>query len=253
MAGHQPARSQKASSGRPLPPWLCAAPGHDTSLLEHLDACLDHARSNGSNIILAGDFNVHNESWIGSSKTTRAGEYLEELCAAHGLHQHVEMATRGNNPLDLVLSNFGDRVRVEAMSPIGNSDHCVLLASISTHLQREERTQRQVWRYNQADWGRLRKFFRDANCDTIIHDDPDEACCTVTEKILEGMRQFIPQKRLLTRTLRSILVDSRVHKCCPCKTEIMKQISEAPIKTERRHVQSFFRSECYLPSQRQKT
>ena len=67
-----------------------SAPGHDTSLLEHLDACLDHARSHGSNIILAGDFNVHNESWIGSSKTTRAGEYLEELCAAHGLHQHVD-------------------------------------------------------------------------------------------------------------------------------------------------------------------
>ena len=85
------------------------------------------------------------------------------------------------------------------MSPIGNSDHCVLLASISTRLQREERTSRQVWRYNQADWGRLRKFFRDANWDTIIHDDPDEACCAVTEKILEGMRQFIPQKRLLTR------------------------------------------------------
>ena len=58
---------------------------------------------------------------------------------------------------------------------------------------------RQVWRYNQADWGRLRKFFRDANWDTIIYDDPDEACCAVTEKILEGMRQFIPQKRLLTR------------------------------------------------------
>ena len=121
-----------------------SAPGHDTSLLEHLDACLDHARSHGSNIVLAGDFNVHNESWIGSSKTTRAGEYLEELCAAHGLHQHVEMATRGNNPLDLVLSDFGDRVHVEAMSPIGNSDHCVLLASISTRLQREERTSRQV-------------------------------------------------------------------------------------------------------------
>ena len=28
MAGHQPARSQKASSGRPLPPWLCTRPRH---------------------------------------------------------------------------------------------------------------------------------------------------------------------------------------------------------------------------------
>ena len=43
-----------------------------------------------------------------------------------------------------------------------------------------------------------------------------------------------------------------MHKRCPSKTEIMEHFSEAPIKTERRHVQSFFRSECYLPSQRQK-
>ena len=163
------------------------------------------------------------------------------------------MATRGNNPLDLVLSDFGDRVRVEAMSPIGNSDHCVLLASISTRLQREERTSRQVWRYNQADWGRLRKFFRDANWDTIIHDDPDEACRAVTEKNTRRNEAVHPSETAVNKTLRSILVDSRVHKCCPCKTEIMEQISEAPIKTERRHVQSFFRSECYLPSQRQKT
>ena len=62
-----------------------------------------------------------------------------------------------------------------------------------------------------------------------------------------------PSETAVNKTLRSILVDSRVHKRCPCKTEIVEQISEAPIKTERRHVQSFFRSECYLPSQRQKT
>ena len=178
-----------------------SAPGHDTSLLEHLDTCLDLARSHGSNILLAGDFNVHNEAWLGSSKTTPAGEYLEELCASHGLHQHVQVATRGNNPLDLLISDLGDQMRVQTTSPIGNSDHCVLLASISTRPQRESRTSRRVWRYNQADWGRLRKFYRDVDWDMLTLDDidPDVACCAVTNKILEGMRQFIPQKQLVTR------------------------------------------------------
>ena len=176
-----------------------SASGHDISLLEHLDSSLDDARRYGSNILLTGDFNVHSEAWLGSTKTTPAGEYMEELCAAHGLRQHVQCPTRGDNMLDLIISDLDDRVSVTALSPIGGSDHVSLLASISTCARRERRTTRHVWRYNHADWGRLRKFYQDANWDKLIGDDPDEACGAVTNKILEGMRQFIPQKRLLTR------------------------------------------------------
>ena len=89
---------------------------------------------------------------IGSSKTTRAGEYLEEICAVHGLAQHVKTATRGNNPLDLILSDLEDCVSVDVTSPIGRSDHSVLLTKIATCPQREKRTSRRVWRYSKADW-----------------------------------------------------------------------------------------------------
>ena len=58
----------------------------DISLLEYLNANLDIAVCHlGSNKILPRDFNVHNEPWLGNSKTTPAGEYMEELCATHGL------------------------------------------------------------------------------------------------------------------------------------------------------------------------
>ena len=69
------------------------------------------APCHGSNLLVAGDFNVHNESWLGSSKTTLAGEYLEELSATHNLEQHVHCATRGKNPLDLILSDLGKSSR----------------------------------------------------------------------------------------------------------------------------------------------
>ena len=49
---------------------LGSSSGQDISLLEYLDANLDSVRHLGSNIILAGDFNVHNGPWFGSSKTT---------------------------------------------------------------------------------------------------------------------------------------------------------------------------------------
>ena len=124
---------------------------------------------------------------------------MEELCAAHGLTQHVEGATRGRNRLDLVMSDLGDKVSVMALGPIGCSDHITLLSSISTHPLRERRTARQVWRFNNADWGRLRHFYKSADWSQCIQSDPEEACTKVTEKILEGMNHFIPSKKLVTR------------------------------------------------------
>ena len=149
--------------------------------------------------MLAGDFNVHNGPWRGSSKTTRAEEYFEEICAVHGLAQHVKTATRGNNPLDLILSNLGDRVSVDVTSPIGRSDHSVLLTKIATCPQREKRTSRRVWRYSKADWGRLGKFYHDVEWSKIISSDPNLACKGVTETILDGMHRHTPNKRLTTR------------------------------------------------------
>ena len=151
--------------------------------------------------VLAGDFNVlnYNGPWLGSSKTTRAGEYLEEICAVHGLVQHVKTATRGNNPLDLILSDLRDRVSVDVTSPIGRSDHSVLLTKNANCPQREKRTSRRVRRYSKADWGRLDKFYRDVEWSKIISSDPNLACKGVTEAILDGMHRHIPYKRLTTR------------------------------------------------------
>ena len=80
--------------------------GGDTQLLDYLDTTIDEAERYGSHIVIAGDFNVHNQSWLGSSKTTRAGELMEEICSMHGLYQHVTSPTRGSNMLDLVISSF---------------------------------------------------------------------------------------------------------------------------------------------------
>ena len=173
--------------------------GHDISLLEYLDDQLDDIRKHGSHILMAGDFNVHSESWLSSTKTTPAGDYTEEICTAHGLQQHVKFATRGANRLDLVLSDLGNQVSVTSTNPIGNSDHITLLTTINTRPFREKRTVRQVWRYDRADWGRLRKFLKDADWNNIISDDPEAACAAVTATISEGMCQFIPSKKLVTR------------------------------------------------------
>ena len=79
---------------------------NDLTLIDHLDSRLDEVRQFGSNTILTGDFNVHNAAWLRSTKTTPAGEALEDVCAAHHLAQPVADSTRSNNTLDLVISDF---------------------------------------------------------------------------------------------------------------------------------------------------
>ena len=148
--------------------------------------------------MIAGDLNVHNESWLCSTKTTPAGEHMEELSAFHGLHQHVTQPTRGENTLDLILSDFSETsVVVNVLDPIGASDHATVVATFNATPLREPPTKRRVWRYAQADWGRLRHFYSTANLD--ISEDPLASCRSVTAVVMEGMNRFIPHKEHSTK------------------------------------------------------
>ena len=89
---------------------------------------------------------------------------MEDLCSLHGLLQHASQPTRGDNTLDLVISNFlVNPVTIDILPPIGSSDHATVMATIAVPPQRDEPTSRHVWRYVQADWCRLKHFFRTAH------------------------------------------------------------------------------------------
>ena len=184
---------------------ICAAyrPGScsetDLQLLEYLDNTLEASRTYGSNVIVTGDFNVHNAAWLCSNKTTRAGEYAEDICCYHGLSQHVDVPTRGDNTLDLVMSDFPSPATVKAHPPIGLSDHAVLQVDFPVKLTREPKTSRRVWRYHRADWERLAHFYRTTDWESMLGPEPDLSCDNITKRILEGMAQFIPNRVISSR------------------------------------------------------
>ena len=98
----------------------------DTSVADYFDRLLPTMRRRGDAVILFGDFNWHSESWLGSNKTTDAGVHAEGVFASHGLEQLVDMPTRGENTLDLIITDIHtSRVKVSDREPIGKSDHCV--------------------------------------------------------------------------------------------------------------------------------
>ena len=142
---------------------------------------------------------MHNTAWLGSTKTTKAGEIAEDLCALHGLYQHIGQPTRGLNTLDLVLSDFKSPVHVAVQPPIGHSDHVVLRVDFTIPMYREPKTSRTVWRYNLADWPRLKHDFRSTDWHSMLSGTVDVACSSITAHIKRGMKQFVPAKQLKTR------------------------------------------------------
>ena len=172
----------------------------DTRLIQHLDTHCDAVRSLGTSIIILGDFNVHNRHWLCSTKTTLAGEVMEQFCAAHHLTQHVSQPTRGENTLDLVLSDFTSDVTTAIHPPIGRSDHAVIIAQFNVQAYRREMvTTRTVWRYNDADWGRMRAELKRTDWATVITDDPEASCQNLVNVIVASMNRYIPSKQLRTR------------------------------------------------------
>ena len=156
----------------------------DVRILEYLDDTLEAARAHGSKIIIAEDFN---------------GELAEDLCALHGLYQHIDKTTRGLNTLDLVFSDFKSQVHVAVQPPIGHSDHAVLRVDFTIPMYREPKTSRTVWRYNLADWPRLKHDFRATDWRSMLSGTVDAACSSIMTHIKRGMKQFIPAKQLKTR------------------------------------------------------
>ena len=91
----------------------------DSKILEYLSTSLtwDESHFPGCRIILAGDFN-HLD--------------IKNICINIGLKQIVEIPTRGENTLDLVLTNlhpFYQTDWITAYPPFGLSDHSVIAVS----------------------------------------------------------------------------------------------------------------------------
>ena len=71
--------------------------------------------------IVVGDLNVHHIRWLRfSSRNSAEGELLRDICDSVGLRQLVREPTRGDNLLDLALTDV-DEVRCKVVSKI--ADH----------------------------------------------------------------------------------------------------------------------------------
>ena len=95
------------------------------------------------------------------------------MYATHRLDQRKNHPTLGENTLDLGLSDFTTTVSTNVLVPLGRSDHAILICSLkAVSARRDQTTSHKVWKYDSADWNRLRAFYHGHDWQSIMSDDP---------------------------------------------------------------------------------
>nr|CAH7732737.1 unnamed protein product [Callosobruchus chinensis] len=195
---------------KPFPKFICClyrSPSDNNwaGLLDYLSEKIDFLNSHfpSSEVALLGDFNVHNESWLGSNKTDAAGRAVEAFAISQGLTQLVKeptffplVASHSTSLLDLFLTTHPVSYTIDVQSPLGNSDHGLVEVKFpsATDVSAEIRPSRKIWHYGDADWNGLRDFFSSFPWNDVCFakHDVSTVCSEITEVILVGMEAYIP-------------------------------------------------------------
>ena len=105
-------------------------------------------------VMLAGDFHVHHEEWLDSRNTDAAGRLMHQFVNSHGLNKIVKEPTRGDQVLDLVLTDLPSSS--STLGNLGTSDHNPVLFNVDAHPFGDKPYKRKVWQYDQADFWEMR-------------------------------------------------------------------------------------------------
>lgn len=131
---------------------------------------------------ITGDFNLPNINW--NLNSVVSNEYSLELCNilldifnSFGFTQLVESPTRGNNILDLFVTNRPGLIQKVTVSP-GLSDHELIIIESSLVATLTESQPRTVYLWHQADWQAINErlsnfsnnFLSNYSVDTSIQD-----------------------------------------------------------------------------------
>lgn len=105
---------------------------------QELELSIRKALARSRKLMLLGDFNAKNASWMNTDKTNAAGESIEYLFHRYQLNQLVDFPTHlhQNTPsscLDLIATTFcRSLTRVTSLAPVGGSDHFSLHCEVSS-------------------------------------------------------------------------------------------------------------------------
>ena len=131
----------------------------DQYSVKQLAVSLSRTQGTNATTILGGDFNTPSIDWTLPEPILKQGgthtaihEELLDVLNDHGLEQMVHKPTRGDNTLDLLVTNRPSSVnRIEIMPKI--SDHATVFADISCQPKFIKQVPRRISLFSKANWG----------------------------------------------------------------------------------------------------
>ena len=165
--------------------------------LELINEC-DGIRDGCCEMIITGDFNMPRCIWDRHGNITvchdrKNGKILEEFMQTRLLKQHVTLPTRGNNILDLVVSNGHDTIETIEISPTIHSDHNV--QKIETNISKYKTQQKSVKstlplsdiNFHKTNWEQVNNGLRQVMWESTLQDLNPEECWLKIENILTSL------------------------------------------------------------------
>ena len=142
--------------------------------------------------IVVGDLNLHHIRWPRYSlRNSAEGELLRGICDSNGLRQIVREPTRGDNLLDLALTDM-DEVRCKVVGKI--ADHKGLQLVLPISVPRVDIRPRMVWQFKDADWHGLSNALVSQDWLWLSAVDANIGAEKLTAHILSLAEFYIPRR-----------------------------------------------------------
>ena len=197
-----------------------------TSLYDELDKFGDGTIQT----IILGDMNVHEASWLRySDGTSLEGRELQAFSHITGLSERVGLPTRGDNLLDLVLSDLSNELKC-AVKP-GVSDHESVLGVVSFKIPEVFVSERELFDYKNAPWGDINRDFAEYDWEKALEGlDADGAAEAFTNTIMDILRRRVRSRKSRVRISSHPWLNDRCREALTRKMQAKGTADEIPAR-----------------------
>lgn len=180
-------------------------------------------------VCITGDFNFPGIVWNGLWTGERNEKLINSLRDAF-LIQMVNKPTRRRegqkaNLLDLVIVNNELLVSdIQHHSPIGKSDHEVLIFELYVNKSIEKEQLNEKFNYKKADFQKMKEDIKKINCNQLIDLNVEECWEKIKQTIQDSMEENIPKMKINKNKKQSpVWMNKKTMKCVKKKYELYKK------------------------------
>ncbi|XP_069941667.1 uncharacterized protein [Cherax quadricarinatus] len=202
--------------------------------------------SGHSNVVIVGDFNFSQIDWNSLTGNLESSDFMETVQDCF-LKQSVTEPTRGNNLLDLVLSNKETLVNnLEITEELGASDHKSITFSINWECKNNDNTVK-IPDFRSADYNGLREHLSNLDWGYLANDFIDdnhtyeyEGICfydCFLNNVHSAQSIYIPQREIRSNNNDPKWVNRRLKHLLGEKRGIYRRIRRGEVNLTDQYVQ----------------